>query len=172
MNEFTLHIIFWGYLIAYCIHIVEESTVGGGFVAMMKRDYWPDYDGKKFFGFNTLLLCLLAAGLILFDAFGGAWLLWPLSLAFLFVTNGLWHLIQTIWLKEYSPGLVTSPIYWVLLYFIVLCDLQAGVISPSQWLVAMLVGTFLTLLMFGSVWYFRLKFHPRMPAGAGATTNV
>ena len=29
-----------------------------------------------------------------------------------------------------------------------------------------------TLLMFGSVWYFRLKFHPKTPVEAGATNNV
>ncbi len=139
---------------------------------MIRRDYWPGYDGKKFFGFNTLLLCLLAVGLILFDGFGGAWVLWPLSFAFLFVTNGLWHFLQTILLKEYSPGLITSPIYWVLLYFIVRYDWLAGVITPSQWLAAMIIGTIVTLLMFGSVWYFRLKFHGGKLHGTRAINNV
>jgi hypothetical protein len=159
MDDLTFHSLLWGYLIAYCIHIVEESTVGGGFIGMIKRDYWPEYDGRKFFGFNAILLSLLVIGLILFDIFKGPWLLWPLSFAFLFATNGLWHLLQTIILREYSPGLITSPIYWVLLYFIIRYDRNFMIISPLQWLLAFLIGTFVTLLMFGSTMVLRLKFH-------------
>jgi hypothetical protein len=159
MNDLTFHFLLWGYLIAYCVHIVEESTVGGGFIAMMKRDYWPEYDGRKFFGFNAVLLTLLVVGLILFDLFNGGWLLWPLSFAFLFTTNGLWHLIQTIILREYSPGLITSPIYWVLLYFLIRSDRIVGIVSLGQWSLASLIGTFATLLMFGSTMALRPKFH-------------
>jgi hypothetical protein len=157
MNGFTLNILLWGYLIAYCIHIVEESTVGGGFVQMMKRDYWPEYDARKFFWFNTMLLSLLALGLVLYDLLGNGWLICPLSFGFLFVTNGLWHLLQTAILHEYSPGLITSPIYWVLMYFIFRFNQASGEISPSIWLVSIVIGVFMTLLMYGSALLMRWK---------------
>ena len=66
-----------------------------------------------------MLLIVLTIGLVFFDIFDGLWLIWPLSFAFMLVTNGIWHLVQTIVLKEYSPGLATSPIYWVIMYFII-----------------------------------------------------
>ena len=98
---------------------MEEYSSGDGFVTMMQKRFWPEYTGTMFFGFNTMLLIVLTIGLVCFDIFDGLWLIWPLSFAFMFVTNGMWHLVQTIVLKEYSIGLATSPIYWVIMYFII-----------------------------------------------------
>ena len=155
--ELTLNIFLWGYLVAYCIHIVEEYSSGQGFVTMMKKRFWPEYTSKMFFGFNTMLLIFLAIGLVLFDTFGGLWVIWSLSFAFMFVTNGLWHLIQTIVLKDYSPGLATSPIYWVLLYFVTRYFFIPGEIETSVFIISILIGTIITILMFSSGYYQRLK---------------
>ena len=38
------NVLLWAFLMAFSIHIVEESTVGGGFVQMMKKNFWPEYD--------------------------------------------------------------------------------------------------------------------------------
>ena len=153
----SLNILLWSFLMAFSIHIVEESMVGGGFVQMMKKNFWPEYDGTKFFWFNLILFSLFAIGIVLFEIFQGAWVIWSLSFAFLCVTNGIWHLLQTAILREYSPGLITSPIYWILMYFIVRSSLLTGEISPSHFWMALAIGTLMTLLMFGSVWSFRMK---------------
>lgn len=107
----SLNVLLWSFLIAFSIHVVEESTVGGGFVQMMKKNFWHEYDGRKFFWFNLILFSLFAIGTALFEIFQQAWVIWPLSFAFLCATNGIWHLLQTAILREYSPGLITSPIY-------------------------------------------------------------
>ena len=151
------NVLLWAFLMAFSIHIVEESTVGGGFVQMMKKNFWPEYDGRKFFWFNLILFSLFAIGTALFEIFQQAWVIWPLSFAFLCVTNGIWHLLQTAILREYSPGLITSPIYWISMYFIVRSNLLTGEINPSHFWIALAIGTLMTLLMFGSVWSFRMR---------------
>ena len=153
----SLNILLWAFLMALSIHIVEESTVGGGFIQMMKKNFWPEYDGKKFFWFNLVIFSLFAVGIILFELFQQAWVIWPLSFAFMCVTNGIWHLLQTAIVKEYSPGLITSPIYWILMYFIVRYNLLTGEVGPGHFGIALAIGTLMTLLMFGSVWSFRMK---------------
>jgi len=154
--ELTLSFFLWGYVIAYCIHIVEEYSVGDGFVTMMRTHFWPEYTARMFFGFNTMLLSALVFGLYIFDTLGGYWIIWPLSFAFLFVTNGLWHLIQTIVLQEYSPGLITSPIYWMIMYFIIKYYYLTGEIAVVIMVISVLIGTALTLLMFASAYYQRI----------------
>ena len=153
--ELALNFFLWGYLIAYCIHIVEEYSSGGGFVTMMQKRFWPEYTKGMFFGFNIMLLITLTSGLVCFDIFDGLWLIWPLSFAFMFVTNGIWHVVQTIVLKEYSPGLVTSPIYWVIMYFIIQYFYIPGHIEAFIFSVSVIIGTIMTLLMFMSAYYQR-----------------
>ncbi len=157
MMELTLSFFLWGYVIAYCIHIVEEYSVGDGFVTMMRTHFWPEYTARMFFGFNTMLLSSLVIGLILFDILGGYWVIWPLSFAFLFVTNGIWHLLQTFILRQYSPGLITSPIYWVLIYFIIRYFYLNGEIELNLIVVSVILGTIFTILMFASAYYKRVK---------------
>lgn len=155
--ELTINFFLWAYLIAYCIHIVEEYTSGEGFVSMMKKRFWPEYTGRMFFGFNTMLLVIFSTGLILFDSFGGLWLIFPLSFAFMFVTNGLWHFIQTIVLKEYSPGLITSPIYWVIMYLITRYFYLPGQIQIFIYISSLIIGTIITIVMFLATYYQRAQ---------------
>lgn len=68
-----LNVLFWGFLIALCIHGVEESTVGGGFIAEMQCTYWPEYTATRFFWFNTGIMLLFTGSIILFELRGGAW---------------------------------------------------------------------------------------------------
>jgi len=104
-----------------------------------------------------MLLIVLTIGLVFFDIFDGLWLIWPLSFAFMLVTNGIWHLVQTIVLKEYSPGLATSPIYWVIMYFIIRFYYLPGEIETFTFFVSAVIGTITTLLMFMSAYYQRLQ---------------
>jgi len=152
----SLNILLWSYLIALCIHVVEESTVGGGFIAEMQRSYWPEYTATRFFWFNAGILLLFTGSIILFELRGGAWVVTALSWVFMLSTNGLWHLIQTAITRRYAPGLITSPIYWVLLYFILRYCWLSGQIATNHLIISAIIGTLMTLAMFGSVWYYRI----------------
>ena len=157
MMEITLSVLFWGFLMAYCVHVIEEVAVGEGFVEMMRRTFFPEYSERMFFGFNFMVFVLFVSGIVVFEVFGGVWVMWPLSFAFMFVTNGFWHLIQTLVLRKFSPGLITSPIYWILMYFIVRYFLLAGEILLHYFVIAAVLGTVMTLLIFGLAYRFRRR---------------
>ncbi len=153
--EITLSVLFWGYVIAYCVHVIEELTVGEGFVEMMRKTFYLEYSGRMFFGFNLMIFLVFMVGIVLFEVFGGVWVIWPLSFAFMFVTNGFWHLLQTIVLREFSPGLITSTIYWILMYFITRYFLLTGEILLLYFVIAAVIGTLITLVMFGLAYHVR-----------------
>jgi hypothetical protein len=75
----------------------------------------------------------------------------------MFVTNGLWHMLQTLLLREYSPGLISSPIYWILMYFITRYFLLTGEIFILYFVVSLVIGTTMTVVMFGLAYYVRRK---------------
>jgi hypothetical protein len=155
MMEITLSVLFWGYVMAYCVHIIEEVAVGEGFIEMMRRTFYPEYSGRMFFGFNLMIFLVFVVGIVVFEVFGGVWAIWPLSFAFMFVTNGLWHLLQTIAFRKFSPGLITSPIYWILMYFIIRYFLLPGEILLLYFVIAAILGTVMTVVMFGLAYRFR-----------------
>lgn len=155
MMEITLSVLFWGYVMAYCVHVVEEVAVGEGFVKMMQETFYPEYSGRMFFGFNLMVFLVFVAGIMVFEVFGGLWMIWPLSFAFMFVTNGFWHLLQTIVTRKFAPGLITSPIYWILMYFITRYFLLLGEILLLYFVIAAILGSIMTLVMFGLAYRFR-----------------
>jgi hypothetical protein len=150
-----LNILFWGMEAAYLVHCLDETIAGGGFVSMVKRRFWPEYSAKKFFWFNTGLHLVNVISIILYEIFAGRWVIAPLSLSWLFVTNGLWHVLEAAMFKEYSPGLMTSPLYWIIMYFIIRYSFLQGDISTSHFIISAIVGTVVTVLMIGSLFVMR-----------------
>jgi hypothetical protein len=146
-----LNVLFWGMEAAYLIHCLDETIAGGGFVSMVKGKFWPEYSARKFFWFNTGLHVINVVGIILYEILGGAWVIFPLSISWLFVTNGLWHVMGTVMFKEYSPGLMTSPLYWIIMYFIIRYSLLPGNILLSHFIISVVIGTVLTILMIGQL---------------------
>jgi len=149
--EIPLDILFWAMELAYCLHCLDEAVTGIGFVEMIRKYFWPEFDKEKFFWFNAGLHLVNTAGIILYEILGGFWIIFPLSMCWLFVTNGFWHVLGTIMFREYSPGLVTSPLYWVIMYFIVRYNLLQGKIPLFYFTIAAIIGTVITILMIGSL---------------------
>ncbi len=58
----------------------------------MRKHYWPNYTWRHFFGFNTLLLTLDVTAILVYDALGGNWIIFPLVLLSERWLNGFWHL--------------------------------------------------------------------------------
>jgi len=139
----------WFYVVALSIHIVEESVMCGGFVKMVQEKIWSDYSWKKFFWYNTFFYLALVFGMIFFECNGGIWIIIPLSIAWMCVTNGIWHLIATIVTREFSPGLISSPIYWILMYFIFRYSLLQNQIDYSYFNISVIIGALLTVLPLG-----------------------
>jgi hypothetical protein len=158
-----INLIFWAYVAAYVIHILDESLLGENFVEMVKRNFWPAYEWKHFFGFNTLLMSLIILSIVLFEVLGAAWIIFPLTFVFQMFTNGLWHLGATLITKRYSPGLLTSILYWMLFYFIFRYAFLKGEIAVPQFMISAILGALITILMIGSFFVFKRRF--------GATTQ-
>jgi len=158
--------LFWAFLAAYVVHILDESVLGETFVGMVRRHFWPDYGWEKFFGFNALLIGLIALSNLAYEALGGAWIILPLVFAFQMATNGLWHLGATLVTRTYSPGLLTSVLYWMLFYLLFRYAFLKGQIRTDHFLVAAVAGTLVTVVMIGSL--FVIKRRLDRPHGRGA----
>ena len=52
--------VFWGYIVAYVIHLIDESLLGETFVGMVQRNFGP-IQWRHFFVFNTIFMMLAVA---------------------------------------------------------------------------------------------------------------
>lgn len=148
----TLDILLWTFLASFAIHLVDETTMNGGFVSWMKRSFWPTYTARMNFWFNSVAVLLIAIAILLTELVGGHWiifvLVWPVGFALHGFTV---HLFWTIKQKNVCPGLATSVIYWIMGWFFVRYGLLAGQISAQDfWIGVALgvvtVGAFLTFV--------------------------
>jgi Protein of unknown function with HXXEE motif len=103
-----------------------------------------------FFWFNAGAIGAIILSNVLFDAFGGRWVILPLIWVAGFVTHALTvHVFWTIRRNTYSPGLVTSLLYCIVFYLIVRYAVATQEISGSDFVIGTIlgvttVGTFLT----------------------------
>ena len=146
-----IQLVFWGFVAVYILHILEESVLGEVFVEKVRKKIWPGYDWKKFFGFNTILLSLNIAAVLLHENLGGAWIIFPLSLASERLLNGLYHFGETIITRKFSSGLLTSVLTWILGYFIIRYSILQGQIEVSFLIVSIIIGIIIETMMVGSM---------------------
>jgi len=146
-----LSILFWAFFVSYVIHILDETLLNGGFVKWIADNFWPTYRVRMFFWFNAAFIAAIATGNILFDSFGGHWVILPLFFVGGFVTHVVTvHLYWTIRLNTYSPGLVTSLLYVVVFYLVARYGVGGGLISIKDFAIgtvtgAATLGAFLTV---------------------------
>lgn len=110
--------LFWYTVLAYVVHVLDESLLGGSFVEKVQQHWWPEYSWTKFFWFNAGYFAIMIASVITFDLRGGAWVVLPLAWAFERFGNACWHVWWTIHFHEYSPGLVSSILMLMNVYFL------------------------------------------------------
>jgi hypothetical protein len=153
----TLDLFAWGLLAAYVVHLLDETMMNGGFVQWVSGHFWPGYNARMFFWFNAGAVLGIAASNALFDLFGGHLVVLPLFWIFGFAAHGVTvHIFWTVGQRDYSPGLVSSVLYWILAYLVTRYGYAGGLISgPDFWsgVIAgiVLLGGFLTL---GPTWLF------------------
>jgi hypothetical protein len=139
---------FWFMVVAYVIHVIDESLLGGSFVEKVREHWWPGYSWKKFFWFNAGYFVIMIASVVLYDFRGGAWLALPLAWSIERLCNGLWHVGWTIHFREYSPGLVSSILMGMNFYFILRYTPRTA-IRRGIWIDALIIaGVFTAFLVF------------------------
>lgn len=107
MEKFSIYI-----LIAAILHISEEFFYPGGFLKWIKKNL-PGA-GKRFnvklaVIVNGLFLLLCAAGVLFAENYPE----FALSIAGLVLVNGFLHIFSSVFTKSYSPGLITSLIFYL-----------------------------------------------------------
>jgi hypothetical protein len=160
-----IQLLFWGFVAAYVIHILEESVLGENFVDKVRKNFIPFYDWTKFFWFNTFLLSLNVAAIIVYDIGGGRWIIFPLSLAVERTLNGIWHFGETVVTRKFSSGLLASILTWFLAYLLIRYSLVKGEILPIDFSIAFVIGTFITVIMFGAMFITKAKTMKRPSQG-------
>jgi len=137
----TLDVILWAFLGTYIVHVIDETVVGDGFTKLVQRWFWPQYHIEMFFWFNTACIVLIALCIALFDVYGGHWvvlaLMWPFGFALHGITVHVWWTART---KQYFSGLLTSPLYWIILYLIIRYAYLPGLIATNDFLWSAVVG--------------------------------
>ena len=158
-----VNLLFWAFFSAYIVHLLDETLVNGGFVQWVTANFWPSYHMRMFFWFNAVAVVALATSNVLFDAFGGHWVVLPLVWVAGFVTHtATFHLYWTVRRRDYSPGLASSLLYVVVFYLLIEYGLNPGLISASDFAIGSAVGvaTIGVFLTFGPTVIF-----PRIMSG-------
>jgi hypothetical protein len=131
---------FWFTVAAYVVHVIDESLLGGSFVEKVRQHWWPEYSWTKFFWFNAAYFLVMVASVILYDFRRGAWMILSLAWVIERACNGVWHFGWTIHFREYSPGLVSSILMWMNLYFVLRYRPAEEVILPGEWIASLILG--------------------------------
>jgi hypothetical protein len=136
-----LSLLFWTFLATYIIHVLDESTMNGGFVQWIKANFWPTYTWRMFFWFNAGAIAGIAASNLLFDSLGGHWVILPLIWVAGFVTHVVSvHLYWTIRGNTYSPGLLTSLLYVIVFYLAIKYGVGPHLITGADFAIGTVVG--------------------------------
>lgn len=136
-----LSLLFWTLLASYVVHILDETLLNGGFVQWIVDNFWPTYTMRMFFWFNAAALGAIAASNLLFDCFGGHWVILPLVWVAGFVTHVLTvHVYWSVRRNTYSPGLLTSLLYVIVFYLSLKYGVRRHLISGADFTIGMIVG--------------------------------
>jgi hypothetical protein len=136
-----LSLLFWGFLASFVIHILDEALLGGGFVQWIVDNFWPTYRMRMFFWFNAAFLGAIAVSNMLFDSFGGHWIMLPLIWVAGFVTHALTvHLYWTIRRNTYSSALLSSLLYVIIFYLLIRDGVDRHLIPGADFAIGTTVG--------------------------------
>ena len=135
-----MDVIFWAFVVAACIHVVEEFFYPGGYLDTVKR-FSPRVEP-----FATVRFAVLINGLFLILCLVGAIvarqnLVFSLSIAGLLFVNALTHIGGMIRTKRYMPGVVTSILLYVPLSLYAYYSFgTAGQITLAQGMITIILG--------------------------------
>ena len=146
-----LNLLFWAFFATYVMHILDETLLNGGFVQWIVENFWPQYRVRMFFWFNAGAVTAIIISNILFDSFGGHWVILPIIWLTGFVTHAItFHLYWTIRRDTYSPGLLTSVLYVILFYLLIRYGVGRHLLDPADFTIGTIagiatIGAFLTV---------------------------
>jgi hypothetical protein len=125
----------------------DESLLGGSFIEKVRQHWWPEYSWSKFFWFNVGYFAIMIAIVLAYDFMRGKWVVLPLAWVIERACNGFWHVWWSIHFREYSPGLLTSILFWMDLYFVLRYRSPSEPLESSVFLPALAIGLVATAFL-------------------------
>jgi len=102
----------WLFPVTYVLHVLEEAHAGESFGRWIGHVIGRQLGLREFYLVNGLLWLAMVAAIRLFRTGPPAvWLL--AALGSIVTVNGIGHLVGTLMIRVYSPGLVTGMTLWV-----------------------------------------------------------
>lgn len=173
MNYDALQACFWGVLAAYIIHILDETLMNGGFVEKVRQHWWREYRPMMFFWFNAAFILAMTLSIALYEYLGGSWVILPLFWTFERASHVLFlHLWWTIRYKEYSPGLLSGLLFFILVGFIIHFGPTAGLITKEDFTIGLAAGCIGGLLLALLPTVIMPALHRRPPPTSQSPYNV
>lgn len=149
----TLTFLFWANFAAFIMHLLDETLMGGGFVASIQRHFWAGFAISDFFIANTLWLFLIAISNVLYDWQGKRLVAIPMFFVWERFFNAFFHIGYTCYFKEYSPGLVTGTLFFVIFYLTCRYGLLRGHIGKAAFWGSGIVAAVFEIVFLSSMWW-------------------
>lgn len=149
----TLTFLFWANFATFIAHLLDETLMGGGFVAFIQRHFWHGFTITDFFIANTIWLMLIAISNILYDWLGNRFVVIPMFFVWERAFNALFHIGFTFYFKEYCPGLVTSVLFFVILYLICRYGVLRGHVRWIAFFGSGIVALVFETIFISSMWW-------------------
>lgn len=147
-------IISWGIPLAFCVHLLAEIFLNGGFVFGVQRHIWPAYDGLKFGLVNAAFFILIILSSYLYSMKPDKWIIFPLFWLWERTWNGFWHVLWVLIWQEYSPGLVTSFLFPTILLWLLLRESRAERLELRKTTFIAAAGFVFELLLISTLFVF------------------
>jgi hypothetical protein len=148
-----LTFLFWSNYAAFTMHILDETLMAGGFVASIQRHFWPGFKISDFFEANAIWLILIAISNLLYDWQGKRLAAIPMAFVWERFFNTFFHLGYTCYYKEYSPGLVTGTLFFVVVYLMFRYGLLRGHIRLGAFIGSGIAAVVFETLFISSMWW-------------------
>jgi hypothetical protein len=131
-------VLLWLFPLTYLLHIAEEYWGGEGYPAYLFRVHGVKLSGTRFLILQSLGILLMVVGILIARRLKFPILL-LLILATVSLTNALTHIVQSLLIAGYEPGLVSSVLVWLPLGAFTLFRLRA-VMNGGRYLLGVAIG--------------------------------
>lgn len=148
-----LNFLFWSNLAAFTAHLLDESMMGGGFVTFIQTHFWAGFTSADFFTANAVWLSLITVSCLLYDGFGKRLAAIPMGFVWERCFNALFHLGSTLYLREYSPGLVTGVLFLIIFYLICRYALPREHLSLPAFISSGIAAALFEMVFVSSMWW-------------------
>jgi hypothetical protein len=151
-----LTFLFWANFAAFAMHVMDETMMAGGFVPFIQRHFWSGFAWGDFAVANAVWLILIAISNIVYDWLGNKYaFIAGIPLAFLWERcfNAFFHIGSTFYYNEYSPGLITGLLFFVILYLIARYGVLRGHLRWVTFLVSAIPALIFETLFVSSIWW-------------------